>query len=960
MERCSFLKPLTYLQKIASGKGNPPDERIQYEPHPLKDHPEGQQFPLYTYTGPAKLFGDSPFKSYGILGLLRSVPISVRPFAKTQVYAAVLLNVKSTVEKKVFYRPWPCWEDLRFNDDCDQADLWVVKCNRFLFHKVQFNDWINDLALPSIFKWKRESTLENRPVSSALPWVSEEGIILGHLLNLVKGPEECLQGRTGYDRPGDDEDQLCPTRIVERLDLQLNERKEDGSFSKIPILIMPYSVADRRLNIMNDLNSAFCAAQQKIIFITSAKDAMERWPGLTLSTISSPNGICFSEEMTKRDGQFSIFSAADPRRHRLRWIVIEASFLKEDDLMLGCQEQFSEESIRTSEEVSLSTKRQETVVVRRSSQTPFDTEPGLEESFSANRSSQETSGEKRSFQDTLDEETIRQDSFQGIPGIKSSRQESPSAKLGTIQDSSSKRRTMGDSFSQKSDQKPDKKSVEKTVENEGTGGETFSGQKVKRRKISVADSVERSSKSDEQGEATLENEKSKVRKKKKKELKTESNHESTKPFRSDQSQENVSRSRDDVQMASTSSLHGKRDASVAKEKGGETSSGKKVKKKKNGAEERGECNRKGSGKGEAISKNEQSKVSKKRKKELKTESSQRSTTPTLSIQGQEIISKKEDDKQRTSTSSLHNEDDENESNAKGQRSMNSMYSRQWEGTESYSEDDVESNDNSNTSHLSGKTSTSRLQDADTMPVYKAGTNEVTALIVNLWIEHKRRKREIKVDLPKDYVQNSLANFEKDALETKDKQGYNALLKACSLPSMSPHVMQHLIVDRMVDLNCRLPDDFDKHHPSAKGLIPGMSALSVAVRKQSTSCISTFKRRETEIDVRDADKEGNTALHHCVLSVSKGAFEKLFPLYEPFNWKQMFNSEKNSPLDIARNLSQEIAAIKRPALGHIREKMEGNTTSDVLRYIAIDCSEIDCRQFLVGPWFSGLAELERAN
>ena len=36
MERCSFLKPLTYLQKIASGKGNPPDERIQYEPHPLK------------------------------------------------------------------------------------------------------------------------------------------------------------------------------------------------------------------------------------------------------------------------------------------------------------------------------------------------------------------------------------------------------------------------------------------------------------------------------------------------------------------------------------------------------------------------------------------------------------------------------------------------------------------------------------------------------------------------------------------------------------------------------------------------------------------------------------------------------------------------------------------------------------------------------------------------------------
>ena len=456
----------------------------------------------------------------------------------------------------------------------------------------------------------------------------------------------------------------------------------------------------------------------------------------------------------------------------------------------------------------------------------------------------------------------------------------------------------------------------------------------------------------------MENEKSKVRKKKK--LKTESNHESTKPFRPGQSQENVLRSRDDVQMASTSSLHGKRDASVVKEEGGETSSGKKVKQKKYAAEERGECNRKGSGKGEAISKNKQSKVSKQRKKELKTESSQRSTTPTLSIQGQEIISKNEDDKQKTSTSSLHNEDDENESNAKGQTNMNSMFSKQWEGTESYSEDDVESNDNSNTSHLSGKNSSPRLQDADTIPVYNVGTNEVTAVIVNLWIEHKRRKREEKMDLPKDFVQNSLGNFKRDALETNDKQGYNALLKACSLPAMSPHVMQHLIVERMVDLNCRLPDDFDKHHPSAKGLIPGMSALSVAIRRQNTSCISTFKRREKEISVQDADKEGNTALHHCVVSGSKGAFEKLFPLYELLNWKQMFNSEKNSPLDIARNLAQENTAIKKPALGHILGKMEGNTPSDVLRYIAIDCFEIDCEQFLFSRSFSGLAGLERAN
>ena len=71
------------------------------------------------------------------------VPVAVTPFSRAQVYAAVLLNVKSTVEKSVFYRPWPCWEDLRFNDDCDKAGLWVVKCNRYSFLKVQYKDWIN-------------------------------------------------------------------------------------------------------------------------------------------------------------------------------------------------------------------------------------------------------------------------------------------------------------------------------------------------------------------------------------------------------------------------------------------------------------------------------------------------------------------------------------------------------------------------------------------------------------------------------------------------------------------------------------------------------------------------------------------------------------------------------------------------------------------------------------------------
>ncbi|CAH3170643.1 unnamed protein product, partial [Porites lobata] len=756
MERCSFLKPLTYLQNIASGKGNPPDERIQYEPHPLKDHPEGQQFPLYTYTGPAKLFGDSPFKSYGILGLLRSVPISVRPFAKTQVYAAVLLNVKSTVKKKVFYRPWPCWEDLRFNDDCDKADLWVVKCNRFLFHKVQYNDWIKDLARPTIFVWKKDSSLEKRPLASELPKVVEEEIILDHLRSFVntKGHENCFKGQIGYDRPDDCEDQLSPTKIIDSLDLQNYEWKELGSTDEVPVLIVSFcaSVANRKTRDMMLLISAFCAAQEKIIFITSAEDALERWSGLTLATIASHNGICLTSEMSDRCGRFSILSAADPRRHHLRWIVIEASFSKEDGMIL--------------EELNVAVER----------------------NVSENA--------------TKADESILADHQQH-----------------------------------------------------------FSGERTKA-------------------------------------------------------------SEDDKQMPFTSSQHDMRDVYVVNENGEETSSGKKVKKKKSGSKSSEERNRKGSKNDEATSGNEQPQVRKKKKKEFKSESSQKIWSPSYACQGQEIMSKNKEDKQKASTSTLHEETDEDVETTSNASSQTSIYSIQGEDSAddgaSNSKYDGASNSDFNTSSLR-RISTSRNQNAEKLSLYMAGTNEVTAVIVNLW--NQRKQMEKREDLSKGHVEKSLDCFVKGNLETKDQHGYNALLKACSLPSMSPHVMQHLIVVEKVDLNCRLPDDFDEHHPSAKGLIPGMSALSVAIRRQNISCISTFKRREPEIKVRDADQEGNTALHHCVASASKGAFQKLFPLYKQLDWKEMFNSERKSPLHIAQKLEMDSAGKKKQALGYILEEME---------------------------------------
>ena len=977
MERCSFLKPLTYLQKIASGKGNPPDERIQYEPHPLKDQPEGQQFPLYTYTGPAKLFGDRPFKSYGILGLLRSVPISVRPFAKTQVYAAVLLNVKSTVEKEVFYRPWPCWEDLRFNDDCDKADLWVVKCNRFLFHKVQYNDWIKDLVCPTIFVWKKDSFLEERPLASELPKVIEEEIILDHLCSFIntEGHENCFKGQIGYDRPGDCDDQFSSSKIVEELDLrtldfQNYESKESGSKKKISVLILSYcaSVANRSLRNAMLLESAYCATQEKIIFITSAKDAIERWPGLTLATIASHNGICLTSQMSNRCGRFSILSAADPRRHHLRWIVIEASFSKEDGMILEefnaaveinvsgnatkadesilvDHQQHPSTSTREFEQGSLSTKGQETVDVGTSSQPLLRREPGIKEPISANRSPYRIYDLERPLQETLgpyrQECSSLKKSPQEFTGLISSllpsnksRQESPNSKQRPIEESPSKRLKIDDFFGQKNNQTRDEQSVKKTFEKVGTGGESCNGRQGERKRSIFNDRGESNSNWNEHGNAISETEQSNGKKKRKKELQTGSDQKSRNPIRT--GGESMLRREDDKHMVFTSSLHDIRDVYVVNENGGETSSGKKVKKKKSRSESSEERNRKGSKNDESTSENGHSKVSKKKKKEFQSESSQKSTSPSHSSQGQEIMSKNKEITQRASTSSVHEETVEDVETMSNASSQTSTCSIQGEDTEwpnvpdTFSVDDVASNSDSYTSHQR-RTSTSRNQDAEKMSLYMAGTNDVTARIVDLWNQRKQmKKREDGADLKTEYVEKSLDCFVKGKLETKDQHGYNALLKACSLPSMSPHVMQHLIVVEKVDLNCRLPDDFDEHHPSAKGLIPGMSALSVAIRRQNISCISTFKRREPEIKVRDADQEGNTALHHCVASASKGAFQKLFPLYKQLDWRKMFNEELESPLDIAQSLVMNSGAKKKQALDFILQEMERSSPSDVFR------------------------------
>ena len=793
MERCSFFKSFSHLQKIAEGNDIPP--RIS-EPYPFKDPSVGQQFPLYHYTGPAKLFSDKQHESYGVLGLLRSAPRALNPFSKTQVYAAILLNVKSTVEKGVFYRPWPCWEDLRFNDDCDKEGLWVVKCNRYHFLKVQYNDWINSLALPSIFEWKDDCTQEDRPDARLreLPKDFEEGIILEHLHKFVnfEGPEKCFKGSIGYDQQESNEDPVSPVRIVQQVETQ-----QDAFVDGTAVVILSYSVANRRAKDALDLSSKFCSTEEKFLFLTSAKEVAEEWPRMTPTTL--PKLICNFSEMRARNAQFTIFSSADPRRHSLRYILIEASFPQDKD---------------TSEGVSIA------ITEKNKNRQGKPNMEGSSISESVQDTSSESIGLKRPLQES------RHDP---IP---------------------SKRQKNRDGFSQ-----PDHLMASTVAEQLSYG--PYIPHNHREGDVSQLDSVER-----ERGK--------------------------------DISAKNI---KDDGCSLETSLIKGN-----SKVKGLKTESlAEKAKNKK---------------KDKQVILNGLDSTSVAHRHETLTETtesnSSTASTSELGLVKKEKKMKKEKIKKRRPSST--SKDDEMMTTADKVLFAEAV-------------NDDESTDVDNASNVSSASGRSRNK----IPAYMEGTNRITGIIVDLWREYKEIQGYSKIqiqergssDLSTDEVRTRLQDFTDHELRVSDEKGFTALLKACSLPSMSPHVMQYLITTRKVDLNCQLPLNVD---PTAKKLVPGMSALSVAIRSGNVKLVPTFMTRPGSINVRSADRNGNTALHYCVLSNSKTSFQKLFPLFKPLEWKEMRNFGGMNPLDVCVaeiELKRQTKGKERSLeyLEYMREEME---------------------------------------
>ena len=677
MKPCSFWRPLNYLQRIVRGEDEPPDVRKQYEAHPLTEEFRLQNFPLYTYTGPAKLFGNKQHESYGVLGLLRSVPNAVRPFAKTQVYAAVLLNVKSTVEKRVLYRPWPCWEDLRFNDDCDKEDLWVVKCNRFRFHKVQYSDWINSLV-PPIFQWTEDTKVEKPLPGSVQPIDFEENVILKHILGLfdVEGHDKCFEGEIGYSDSRNSNSDDSPRKLLEQL--RMNKPVDLSSARSVPVLVLAYSLLKPAHEDFSMLEKLYCLAEEKVVFVLSLKEAVDEWRNNVTLDYLQKRGIPKTEAMRNRKAKFAIFSAADPSQYRLRWIVVEASFKGEGMRTLDAN---SFRGVTDARKYGLPSEA----------------------------SVSETRGSKRS-----------------VEGIIKERKES-------------KRQT-----------RPwREKDIEQMVSDPNTSANQLESKQ--HTGILVPPSTPRSCKRVAP---------------------------SSKPVRS--------KNRKITDFFQTSA-----------------------------------------------------------------------STNTVSLKM----------KVTAVTTSLTN-------------------SAEAEGKESRS-----------AVHL-GQSST-RLTPEDS--AYTGGVSEVTRSIVELWRETMKLKGHEDINPGK--VKAKLKNFKTQILEKRDTAGFSALTKACSLPSMSPRIVSYLLNTKNVDVNCRLPDNFETGDGVAANLVPSMSALSVALQQGNVNCVSTFMNRRDSIKFESRDKNGNTALHYCVSSPD--AFEKLWPYYKGMNWRDMKNDEGKNPCDDAKEKYKKV-------------------------------------------------------
>lgn len=105
--------------------------------------------------------------------------------------------------------------------------------------------------------------------------------------------------------------------------MKIKDYKDEDTPS---VLFLSYFVSTLEADDVNHLDVTYCQTQEKIIFVASANEEGKEWHGMTLALTPKTRNICVTRKMRDRAAKYAIFSAADPRRHKLQWIVIEASF----------------------------------------------------------------------------------------------------------------------------------------------------------------------------------------------------------------------------------------------------------------------------------------------------------------------------------------------------------------------------------------------------------------------------------------------------------------------------------------------------------------------------------------------------------------------------------------------------------------------------------------------------------
>ncbi len=166
-ENVPLYRVLRHMEAQFDGSGKLPRPYGKFSPHPdISDKNS-----LEAYTGPTK--------HYGVMGILRNSRFSCKvkvPFKNTHVSGIIFVNIKALQEKGIRYKPWPAWEDLTLNNDCDQNNLYVVKWNRYSFVKRAISDW-----LPKVFVWDEATKLADRPIPESDPAERSVDILLNYI-----------------------------------------------------------------------------------------------------------------------------------------------------------------------------------------------------------------------------------------------------------------------------------------------------------------------------------------------------------------------------------------------------------------------------------------------------------------------------------------------------------------------------------------------------------------------------------------------------------------------------------------------------------------------------------------------------------------------------------------------------------------------------------------------------------